>query len=450
MQKLYKDIPETPGVYIMKNRKGEILYIGKAAHLKRRVSSYFRVIANNTNKTSNANERIQKMVSEIAKIETKETDSALEALILESALIKKHQPSFNVQEKDDKSFLYVAITADEFPRILLVRGKDLEKNVTTSDVVTFGSVFGPFVSASSIREALRIIRKIFPWNDHQNVITNSTNKTNNANKEVSVHSQENRQMYKPCFNYQIGLCPGTCVGTISKREYKKTIKNIVLFFEGKKERIVKNLEKEMNVTSKKMEFEKAEKIRRQLFALKHINDTAIISFDSLEIRNSMPAGRHGKLEIPAKRIEGYDISNISGTNSVGVMVVFSAKGGQVWYEPEKNEYRKFHIKTIEGPNDTGMLKEVIERRFHNNWKHPDLILVDGGLGQVNVIEGTLKKMNLRIPVIGMVKGKERKGTDIIGKKPLWVSHETLTQVRDEAHRFAIAFHRKVRKRSLFS
>ncbi len=431
MQKLYKDIPETPGVYIMKNRKGEILYIGKAAHLKRRVSSYFMhpPSSNQNLRAGKHDTRIERMVSEITKIETKETDSALEALILESVLIKKYQPPFNVQEKDDKSFLYVVTTKEEFPRILLVRGKDLKKNVMTSDVITFGNVFGPFVSASSVREALRIIRKIFPWNDHQKVITNSTNKTNNASK--------------PCFNYQIGLCPGTCVGAISKKEYKKTIKNIVLFFEGKKGRIVKNLEKEMNIASKKLEFEKAEKIKRQLFALKHINDTALFSSDSLEIGNSLPAGRRGKLEIPAWRVEGYDISNISGTNSVGVMVVFSNN------TPERGEYRKFNIKSVQGPNDTGMLKEVIERRFHNDWKHPDLILVDGGVGQVNATEETLMKMNIHIPVIGMAKGAERKRTDIIGEKPLWVSHETLVRVRDEAHRFAITFHRKVRKKRMF-
>ncbi|MEW6617610.1 MAG: GIY-YIG nuclease family protein [Patescibacteria group bacterium] len=381
----------------MKNRKGEILYIGKAVHLKRRVSSYF---------THPHDTRIQRMVSEIAKIETKETDSALEALILESALIKKHQPPFNVQEKDDKSFLYVAITADEFPRILLIRGKDMHHSREN-----YYYTAGPFVSASSVREALRIIRKIFPWNDH-------------------LPSEIEKK--KACFNYQIQLCPGVCVGDISKNEYKKTIKNIVLFFEGKKEKIVKNLEKEMNVTSKKMEFEKAEKIKRQLFALKHINDTALFSKENFEFQIS-------NFKLKQKRIEGYDISNISGTNSVGVMVVFEGD------KPEKNEYRKFHIKTIEGSNDTGMLKEVIERRFRNNWKHPDLILVDGGLGQVNAIEDALKKINLRIPVIGMAKGVERKRTDIIGKKPLWVLHEMLVRVRDEAHRFAIAFHRKKRR-----
>lgn len=407
MRKLYKDIPETPGVYIMKNKYGEILYIGKAVHLKRRVSSYF---------TRPHDTRIQRMVSEIANIETKETDSALEALILESALIKKYQPPFNVQEKDDKSFLYVAITADEFPRVLLIRGKDMQHSEKI-----YHYTAGPFVSASSIREALRIMRKIFPWNDH-------------------VPSEIGKK--KACFNYQIRLCPGTCVGDISKKEYKKTIKNIVLFFQGKKEKIIKNLEREMTVDSKKMEFEKAEKIKRQLFALQHINDIALISDNSFKIQNS-------KFETPAKRIEGYDISNISGTNSVGVMVVFSAKGGQVRYEPEKNEYRKFNIKTVEGPDDTGMLREVIERRFHNNWRYPDLILVDGGTGQVNAVEGVLKKMNIHIPVIGMAKGAERKRTDIIGKKPSWVSHETLVRVRDEAHRFAVTFHRKVRKKHMF-
>lgn len=432
MKNLYEHLPETPGVYIMKNALGEMLYIGKATNLKRRVSSYFRVITNNPPKKINpvvragtnrkdVDPRIRALVEMIAKIEVKKTDSALEALILESELIKKNQPPFNVQEKDDKSFLYVAITKDKFPRIILVRGKDVMHNTSL-----YARVFGPFVSASSVREALRIIRKIFPWNDH-------------------LPSEIRKK--KPCFNYQIGLCPGTCIGKISEKEYKNTVEHIISFFEGKKGKIMKQLGREMRSASKKYEYEHAEKIKRQIFALQHINDTALISSDSLEIRN--PPGRASvrtgsKLEIPAWRVEGYDISNISGTYPVGVMVVFSVNDGDAHCIPEKNEYRKFNIKTIQGPNDVGMIREVIERRFHNTWKHPDLILVDGGLGQVNVTKRVLREMNLHISVIGMAKGTKRKRTDIIGKKPSWVSHETLVRVRDEAHRFAVTFHRKKR------
>ncbi len=414
MQKLYKNIPETPGVYIMKDAHGLVLYIGKAANLKRRVSSYFmRPPSSNQNLRAGKHDtRIQKMVSGIARIDIKETDSALEALILESKLIKQYQPPFNIQEKDDKSFLYVAFTNEEFPRVLLIRGKDMQ---TSEDIYQYAA--GPFVSASSVREALRIIRKIFPWNDHQKVIANNTNKTNNANK--------------PCFNYQIGLCPGTCIGKISKKEYAQAVKNIILFFQGKKEKIVKNLEKEMNTASKRLEFERAEKIRRQVFALSHINDTALLKNEDAPAYDQPASG--------GKRIEGYDISNISGTNSVGVMIVFSNN------KPEKSEYRKFHIKTVEGQNDTGMLKEVVKRRFHNSWKRPDLILVDGGLGQVNIVKDVLKEIHILVPVIGMAKGVKRKRTDIIGEKPLWVSLQTLIRVRDEAHRFAIAFHRKKRR-----
>lgn len=202
----------------MKDGDGRILYIGKAGNLKRRVSSYF-LRPHDT--------RIQKMVSEIQVIDYKETDTALEALILESALIKKHQPPFNVREKDDKSFLYVEITGEKFPRILFVRGKDLAKGVH----------FGPFTSASSIREALRIIRKIFPW---------------------SVHSPEKIGSYKrPCFDYEVGLCPGTCIGAITRAEYAKNIRNIKLFFQGKKMRILQSLENDMNRSAKELKFEKA-------------------------------------------------------------------------------------------------------------------------------------------------------------------------------------------------
>ena len=262
MENLYKDLPQTPGVYIMKNAKGEILYIGKAVNLRRRVSSYF---------LRPHDYRIEKLVSQIKKIKHQKTDTGLEALILESELIKKYQPPYNVLEKDDKSFLYVEITKEKFPRVLLVRGLSREKsrgkdNPISSVLNSKSSIYyGPFTSAASLREALKIIRRIFPYSTHDSRST------------VQV------PRFKACFDYQIGLCPGVCANLISAKEYAKTIRNIKLFFSGKKHQILKSLEKEMKQASKQLEFEKAEKIRRQIFALKHIEDPAFISDSSVHV-----------------------------------------------------------------------------------------------------------------------------------------------------------------------
>lgn len=401
-EKLYKRLPDTPGVYMMKDAKGKLLYIGKAGNLKRRVSSYF---------LRPHDARIERLVSRIAMIDHKDTDSALEALILESALIKKHQPPFNIREKDDKSFLYVGITKEEFPRVLPLRGKELEDRGTPP----LRKVFGPFVSSSSVREALRITRRIFPW---------------------SVHPPEKvGKMKRPCFDHGIGLCPGTCTGAIEKREYMKTVRNVERFFSGEKKKIVAELEKEMHRAAKALEFEKAEKTKRQLFALQHIHDTALIFDDKFQITNNRSQTQ--------KRIEGYDISNISGTDSVGSMVVF------VQNVPAKQEYKKFIIRTVAGANDIAMLREMLVRRFshtpkESGWTYPDLVLVDGGKGQVNAAKRVLEEKKIAIPVLGIAKGPERKRNDVIGAVPAWTDTKTLERVRDEAHRFAITFHKKRR------
>lgn len=426
-QKLLKDIPDTPGVYIMKGETG-ILYVGKAGNLKRRVSSYFLGRRNFSgggsgppafaNASAGKQEyRLERLIKEIQEIEFRQTDTAIEALILEAELIKKYKPPFNVREKDDKSFLFVEITREKFPRVLLARGKEkLEGGILHRG----SSWYGPFTSATSIREALRILRKIFPWH---------------------IHTEEQiKKMPRACFEYEIGLCPGTCAGEIEEKDYKRNIKNLKLIFEGKKARIVRSLESDMKKSAKLLEFERAEELKRQLFALQHIRDISSLKEESPVLKESKT------------RIEGYDISNISGTSAVGSMVVFMND------QPDKNEYRKFKIKTLFEPNDVGMLKEVLTRRFTNwntptsekaKWPLPNLILVDGGLPQVGVAKQVLNEMGLRIPLVGLAKGAERKRNDVFGRIPDGVSLETLIKVRDEAHRFAIAYHKNLRGRNFF-
>ncbi len=406
MGKILKNLPETPGVYLMKNRQGRVLYVGKAGNLRRRVSSYF---------TRPHDFRIQKLVSEVAKVDYKKTDTAVEALILEAELIKKLSPPWNVREKDDKSFLYVEITKEKFPRVLLVRGKSKPNGVRC----------GPFTSASGIRTALQIIRRIFPYSHHSDAFVDSD--------RVSRR--------RPCFEYEIGLCPGTCAGLADRKEYLKNIRNLKLFFAGKKEKILHSLQKEMKTAAKNLDFERADKLKRQIFALQHIQDVALISDDALETSDKRQATRE-------RRIEGYDISNISGTSAVGAMVVFRGD------RPDKDEYRKFKIRTITSADDVGMLAEVLRRRLKNPWPLPDLILVDGGRAQVNAAKRVLDEAGLKIPVIGMAKGPERKRTDIVyanalANRHMRIDKRILIQVRDEAHRFAIGYHKKLRGAKLF-
>jgi excinuclease ABC subunit C len=439
---LHKKLPESPGVYLFKDARGKILYIGKAGNLRRRVSSYFTRPRHRQGYGGQAHDsRIEKLVSKIEKVDCRRTDTALEALILEAELIKKYKPPYNIREADDKSFLYVEVTREKFPRMLLVRGRDLrirnglapslkERHSSTASArarrrsALFSA--GPFTSASNIREALRILRRIFPWSTHPS-----------TELGAGEFSKKNRRLYpersrRACFEYELGLCPGTCIGAISREDYMKNIVNLKLLFAGKKKRILRNLQKEMAAASRNLKFEKAEKLRRQIFALKHIRDVALIS-DS----GPLPTTYH----LPPTRVEGYDVSNISGTSATGSMVVFRGS------EPDNNEYRKFRIRTITRADDVGMLREVLERRFKNNWPLPDLILIDGGKGQVNTTKKVLEEFGLKIPVVGIAKGSKRKRNDIIGEIPPGVSKNTLVKVRNEAHRFALGYHKKLRGRN---
>ncbi|MDD4201751.1 MAG: UvrB/UvrC motif-containing protein, partial [Candidatus Pacebacteria bacterium] len=214
---------------------------------------------------------------------------------------------------------------------------------------------------------------------------------------------------------------------ISRKDYLKNIKSIKDFLKGKKKKIINDLEREMKERAKKMEFEKAERIRRKLNFLYRIRDIALVDFDSYLKKEKK------------ERWEGYDISNISGVFAVGSMAVF------INQEPEKKEYKRFKIRTIKKANDTAMLKEVIERRFKNNWTFPDLILIDGGKGQKNIVEKTLNDLGITIPVISIAKGKERKKNEFFGKVPENADKKKLIYLRDEAHRFAINYHRKLRE-----
>jgi excinuclease ABC subunit C len=377
-------LPDTPGIYIFKKGKG-ILYIGKATSLKDRVKSYMSKGIFDTR-----GPLIEKMLQEADRVEFIQTDSVLEALILEAHEIKKHQPLYNSKEKDDKSYNYITITKEEFPKMVVTRGS---------------GIYGPFPHGAELKEVLKIIRKIFPYRDSKCKITG-----------------------KPCFNAQIGLCPGPCAGKISKKDYRKIIHHIKLFFKAKKPQLIKSLEKEMEVLTLKQQFEEAGKVKKQILALDHIQDVALIKTDF---------GSESSF-----RIEGYDVAHLSGTGTVGVMTVVEAG------ELNKSQYRKFKIR-IDSNDDTNNLKEIITRRLsHLEWPLPNLIVVDGGRGQINIARKVIKKAGLDIEVVSVVKDEKHKAREIMGSESVQSStlHKEILLANAEAHRFAIGYHRKLRSK----
>ena len=394
-----KLLPDSPGVYFFLNKKGKTIYIGKATSLRSRVRSYFA-----GNIVEKRGPLIQKMMIEKPIIKFQKTDSVLEALILEAELIKKHSPIYNSKGKDQRSWNYVVITRERFPRVLLIR----ESVINNSGFIIQDS-FGPFPNSNELKIALKILRKIFPFRDR--CLPNT----------------------KLCFNSQIGLCPGVCIGKISSTEYKKTIRNIKLFFQGKKRVLVKILEKEMRVLAKIKKFEDAGKIKKQIFALNHINDIALIKNKSLQSTN------YDSLSF---RIEAYDISHTSGTNIVGVMTVL--ENGEL----KKSDYRMFKIRGQLGADDTKALSEVLERRLkHEDWKYPDLFVVDGGLAQLNIAERILKEAKMEkskdLKIVSVVKDERHKPKDILGDQKFASKYKKeILLANSESHRFAIAFHRK--------
>ncbi|MBI2109362.1 MAG: UvrB/UvrC motif-containing protein [Parcubacteria group bacterium] len=430
-----KKLPDSPGVYMFLGKKRRVLYVGKATSIRDRVRSYF-----NKDIVESRGPLIQKMLSEAKTVDCIKTDSVLEALILEANLIKKYQPIYNTKEKSDKSFNYVIITDEDFPRILLVREKEILQNKISnhkSDILNLKSAFGPFPQGSTLKEALKIIRKIFLFRD-----TCIPPHKKYTDKLEYIGMSFKKGLGKPCFNRQIGLCPGVCTGEISKKEYQNTIRNIKFLFEGKKKTIIKKLTSEMNAAAKKREFEKAGEIKKTLFALKHIQDISLIkptTYPGLAKRSGA-----GNLQPTTFKIEAYDVAHMAGKHIVGVMVVI--EDGVV----KKSDYRKFNIKTVETGNDVGALKEIIERRLgHAEWPLPRLFVVDGGKAQVNAVEHIFKKYEIQIPVVGVVKNEHHRPKNILGNRRIIENNEKeILLANSEAHRFAVAFHRKNLRKKL--
>lgn len=401
-----KILPDTPGVYFFMGARKEILYIGKATSLRNRVRSYFA-----SDLKEKRSELIEQMVAEAKQVEVTSTESTLEALILETNLIRTHKPRYNTRSKDDKSYNHLVITNEAWPRVLVVRGKDLTEDYLETDLLYH---FGPFPSGQLFREALKIVRKLFKFYD--------TQKPLGSEKSKVVKGQID-------FNRQIGLYPSD----ENPDTYLQTIRHIRLFFEGKKQELIAELECDMMAHARKEEFELAGQVKRKIFALQHIQDIALIKDDQRLYRDDRNI-----------RIEAYDVAHMAGENMVGVMTVVEGE------EKRPSEYRKFKIQSVTGSNDPAALKEVLERRFaHPEWPYPQIVVVDGSTAQKNVAEHVLRKLGLVIPVVAVVKDERHKPIRLIaGAKIKEQFGDQVLLANAESHRFAITFHRARRRTKL--
>ncbi|MDD5146646.1 MAG: GIY-YIG nuclease family protein [Candidatus Pacebacteria bacterium] len=397
-------LPTVPGVYAFKSKKGVLLYIGKAVNIRDRVKNHFSQPTFKDNIFIPATEKIGYIT----------TGSEIEALISEADLIKKYQPHYNTQWKDNKNYFYVAITQEAFPRIFVTHQID--------DSLIH---IGPFVDSKAIKQTLRVLRRIFPY------------------RTCRVMPK------KPCLYYDLNLCPAPCGQFQDKKQYKKNIQNLIKILRGKKMQVLKDLQKEMQLTSQKQEFEKAKTLRDQTMSLENVfQHSHILEKEERKPTNWPKAEAELKklldLAGSLKRIEGYDISNIQGQQATGSMVVFE-KG-----LPNKNEYRKFKIRITGKPNDTAMIKEMLARRLkHPEWPRPQIILIDGGKGQLNAALSQVKK----IKVISLAKRLnelfiENHKKPVLLKSLSQDASNLILHLRDEAHRFAVSYHRKLRTKSL--
>lgn len=390
LQKL--NLPKEPGVYFFKKEK-EILYIGKATSLKDRVRSYF---ADDVIHTRGS--RIVDMVALSDVVEFETTDTVLEALIKEANLIKKYEPKYNIKEKDNKSYSYVCITKDSLPKIIVERGRTISFKDKTYD-----AIYGPFPSQQKLFTALKIVRKIFPF----------------------VTDKTGSKLYA-----QIGLEPDMNKDNFFEI-YRKNIRNIKLFFQGKKTALIKTLEKEMMSYAKKLQFERANQVKKQIFALEHINDVALIDDEKINTEISF-------------RIEAFDVAHMKGTNSVGVMTVM--ENGMV----QKSAYRKFILRNTPKGDDLKGLVEILMRRFkHDEWKLPDLIVIDGGMTHLKAAQNFIKSIGLNIPIVSVVKDDRHKAREVLGDSQFSSKYQKqIILLNSEAHRFAIEFYRSKHRKSL--
>lgn len=401
-------LPLTSGVYLMKNSDGKIIYIGKAVSLRKRVQSYFR--------KQRPLSKTDQLVAEIADIEIFNTHSEAEALILEASLVKEHLPKYNFALRDDKSYPLIEVSGEAFPRIDIVRSR---VRIPTS------TYFGPYTDSRLIREALTILRKIFPF------------------RTCDPFPK------KECLDFHIGLCQAPCIDRITRAEYLCNIRSVCLILEGKKNELYRGLKSEMEGLAKVNQFEQAAKIRDQLRAIGALySGCADVNYykEAEQLQRALNLPR-----VP-ERIEGFDISNIMGQQSVGSMVSF------LLGKPDKSQYRRFRIKDVQGIDDFKMIAEVVRRRYARLQKEglafPDLIMIDGGKGQLSAACEELERLRIAIPIMSLAKREEevflpgKRKSICLAKTSLGL--KLVQRLRDEAHRFALSYHRTLRAKNMLA
>lgn len=402
------NLPDVPGVYLFKQGR-TVLYVGKATSLRDRVRSYF-----DDDLIATRGPRVVDMVTKADRVAHETTPTVLEALVREAALIKKYHPRANSEGKDDKTFLYAVVTKEEIPRVLVIRGKDIDfkEQVTRVPLVKLQAIYGPFPSGAQLREGLRLIRRIFPFFD--------------TPKPVGTRSKH--QAAKIEFNQQINQYPRA----FDAKEYRRTMRHVKLFLSGRGKELRVMLQKEMRQAAKDERFEDAASRRRELFALDHIQDVSLIKDENLPVQGST-----------LYRIEAYDTAHLAGTNAIGVMTVIEDS------TPIKKEYRTFNIRGVQKNDDIASLKELLTRRFgHPEWVFPQAIVIDGGTTHKKAAESALSALGIAIPVLAVVKDEWHRPREVIGARRAGVSESDAVLANSEAHRFSLARHRYARSKNL--
>jgi len=425
--------PRTPGVYLMKDDRGRVIYVGKALSLRNRVLQYFQ-------RAADLEPRKREMVAQVYDVEFVPAESEVDALLQEARLIKDTRPPFNVRLTDDKTFPYLEITIrEQFPGVYFTRTPAAEGT----------KLFGPFVSAAGLRAAIGELQRIFLFRTCR----------------LDIREEDpNRRYYRPCILYSIKRCTAPCAGHIDRESYRKSIRRLGRFLAGGRTEVIHELTREMKGLAKGLKFEEAARVRDQLRAIQALADRGRIdehlqpevfapTFDPAEGMKAL--GEILEAARPVRTIEGVDIANLGAREAVGSLVPF------IDGRPFKAGYRRFRIRTVEGQNDFAMIHEVVLRRFRRLTEElsvlPDLVLVDGGLGQLHAAATALDAVGPKERPHLVSLAKQDEEVYILGKaesEPLHLPRthpalKVLQAVRDEAHRFAQHYHHLLRQKAVF-
>ena len=429
MREMIRTFPAAPGLYFMKDADEKVLYIGKAKNLRSRASSYFQPAAN---LAESRGPRIVEMINKVAAVEYLQTQSEVDAILQEARLIKDIHPPYNSDLKDAKTFPYLEITTrQEFPGVYITRNPQDSKN----------RMFGPFTNVKDLRAVMGVLQKIYRFR---------TCKLDISTKD------DKRRFFRPCILYNIKQCTAPCGDRISKDDYKAQIKDLVKFLQSKRSTVLRSLKKKMEAASEATDFEAAAMYRDRVRLIENLDKRGTIEGNvQPEVFAADPTEALTKLQSilkspqPIRIIEGFDIAHLSGVDTVGAMVQF------IDGRPFKNGYRRFKIKTVDGVDDYACLKEVVARRYklaiagQELW--PDLVLIDGGIGQLHAAEEAFAEMDAPIPRLASIAKKEEiifiHGQDKPLKLPANSAVRKLFQyVRDESHRFAQHYHHILRSK----